>query len=180
MEMGVGGTGNSPLGRVAMRPAAAGALAGLVLLTGCNTIPQLTAVVTGGAAGAATANPAVGFAVGVATDAAANFVVRYYGRTRQGAEQDVIAQLAGALPVGDEASWKIHHFIPLGDEHGELRVVNVIDSPLATCRRVIFSVDEGKVPKLKQAWYATDICKDAKAWKWAAAEPAVARWGFLQ
>ena len=160
------------------RPMAA--LTCAALLAGCNTIPQVTAVIAGGAAGGATGNPAVGFAVGVATDAAANYVVRYYGRARQGAEQDVIAQLAGSLPVGDEASWQINHFIPIGDEHGKLRVVEVTDTKLATCRHVIFSVDEGKPPKLQRSWYATDICKDAKAWKWATAEPAVPRWGFLQ
>jgi hypothetical protein len=155
-------------------------MSGSLLLGGCNNIAQISAVVTGGAAGAATASPAIGFAVGVAVDAAVNYVVRYYGRARQGAEQDVIAQLAGALPVGDEASWKIHHFIPLGDEHGALRVVKAIDTPLATCRHVIFSVDEGTPPKLHRAWYTTDICKNTNGWKWAAAEPAVARWGFLQ
>ena len=153
---------------------------GLCLLTGCNTIPQLTAVVTGGAAGAATGNPAVGFAVGVATDAAANYVVRYYGRVRQGAEQDLIAQLAGGLPLNDKASWEIHHFIPIGDEHGELRVVSIADTKLVTCRHVIFSVDEGSKERPRRSWYATDICRGPEEWKWAAAEPAVARWGFLQ
>ena len=163
-----------------MRMRAAVPLAGLLLLAGCKSIPQFTAVVTGGVAGAATASPAVGFLVGVATDAAANYVVRYYGRVRQGAEQDVIAQLAGGIPVGDKASWKIEHVIPLGNEHGELQVVDVTDSSLATCRHVLFSVDEGKPPKLTRSWYATDICKGPKEWKWATAEPAVARWGYLQ
>ena len=42
--------------------------------------------------------------------------------TRQGAEQDAIAQAAGELPVGGEAEWKIEHTIPIGNEHGRLRV----------------------------------------------------------
>jgi hypothetical protein len=107
-------------------------------------------------------------------------VVRWYGRTRQGAEQDVIAQLAGGLPLHDKASWEIRHFIPLGNEHGELRVVSETETKLATCRHVIFSVDEGSKEKPQPSWYATDICKGPKEWTWAAAEPAVARWGFLQ
>lgn len=155
-------------------------LAAVLLLGGCNTVPQIAAVVTGGTAGAATGNPAVGFAVGVATDAAANYVVRYYGRTRQQAEQDAIAEVAGPLPPGAGATWKIEHDIPIGNEHGALQVVRQIDNPLALCKQVVFSVDEGKADKLKRAWYSADICHQADKWKWASAEPAVERWGFLQ
>jgi hypothetical protein len=150
------------------------------LLAGCSTVPEITGVVTGGALGAATANPAVGFAVAVATDAAATAVVQYYGRATQGAEQDAIAQVAGGLPIGTSADWKIDHFIPIGDEHGHLVVTRVIDSPLATCKEIVFSVDEGAPKAPKPNWYVTDVCKEADTWKWAAAEPAVPRWGYLQ
>jgi hypothetical protein len=155
-------------------------LAAFVLLAGCNATVQVAAVVGGGAAGGLTANPAVGFAVGVAIDAGATYVVRYYGRTRQGAEQDAIAQVAGDLPIGTEAAWKIEHTIPIGDEHGQLRVVRAIDSPLAACKEIAFSVDEGKGAKLQRSWYISDVCRQAERWKWASAEPAVERWGFLQ
>jgi hypothetical protein len=106
--------------------------------------------------------------------------VRYYGRSRQGAEQDAIAEIAGGLPVGTEAAWKIEHTIPIGNEHGRLQVVRTIDSPLAACKEIAFSVDEGKGDRLQRSWYTTNICKQARVWKWAAAEPAVERWGFLQ
>jgi hypothetical protein len=152
----------------------------MILLAGCTSSAQITAVVTGGVAGAATGSPAVGFLVAVATDAGANYVVRYVGRTRQGAEQDAIAQVAGDLPIGTEADWKIEHTIPIGNEHGRLQVVRVIDSPLASCKEIAFSVDEGKAEKLHRAWFTTDVCKDAQTWKWSSAEPAVERWGFLQ
>lgn len=158
----------------------AGPLVAIVLLAGCKAAPQIAAAVTGGAAGAATGNPALGFAVGVATDAGANYAFRYISRTRQGAEQDAIARVAGDLPVGTEASWKIEHTIPIGDEHGRLRVVRAIDSPLATCKEIAFSVEEGKADKLKSNWFISDICKQNETWKWALAEPAVQRWGFLQ
>ena len=39
------------------------ALGGLVLLSGCASVARVSAVVTGGVAGAASGNPAVGFAV---------------------------------------------------------------------------------------------------------------------
>jgi hypothetical protein len=155
-------------------------LAAILLLAGCKAAPQIAAVVTGGAAGAATGNPAVGFAVGVATDAGANYAFRYISRTRQGAEQDAIAQIAGDLPVGTEASWKIEHTIPIGDEHGRLRIVRAIDSPLAACKEIAFSVEDGKGDKMKRTWFTSSVCKQSEEWKWAAAEPAVERWGFLQ
>ncbi|WP_428486077.1 hypothetical protein [Rhodopila sp.] len=143
-------------------------------------MPEIAAVVVGGATGGATANPAIGFAVGVATAAAATAAVQYYGRSRQGAEQDAIARVAGDLPVGGTADWKIEHTIPLGDEHGQLRVTRLIDSPLAECKEVAFSVAEGSRKAAKLNWFTTDVCKSADTWTWAAAEPAVERWGYLQ
>jgi hypothetical protein len=175
--MGIGGTGDCAVGLVTVR---LGAFLLLAVLAGCSSTPQIIAVVSGGTTGAATGNPALGFAVGVAVDAGATYVLRYYGRSRQGAEQDAIAQVAGDLPVGTKATWKIEHTIPIGDEHGQLRVVRAIDSPLAACREIAFSVDEGEGDKLKRAWFTSDICKQAETWKWASAEPAVERWGFLQ
>jgi hypothetical protein len=178
--MGIGRTGDGPVGFVAMTMRRAMPLFAVVLLAGCKAAPQIAAVVTGGVAGAATGSPAVGFAVGVATDAGANYAFRYISRTRQGAEQDAIARVAGDLPVGGEAAWKIEHTIPIGNEHGRLRIVRVIDSPLTVCKEVAFSVEEGEGDKVQRALFTTDICKQADIWKWASAEPAVERWGFLQ
>jgi len=175
MEVGVGGTGDRSVGRVAVSLRVV-SLAAVVLLAGCSSTSEIAAVISGGAAGAATGSPAVGFLVGVAVDAGANYVVRYYGRSRQGAEQDAIAEVAGDLPVGTEADWKIEHTIPIGDEHGRLRVVRAIDSPLAACKEIAFSVDDGS----KRTWFTSDVCKQAVGWKWASAEPAVERWGYLQ
>ena len=71
-------------------------------------------------------------------------------------------QVAGDLPVGGEAVWKIEHTIPIGNEHGRLRVVRVINSPLAICKEVAFSVEEGEGEKLKRALFTTDICRQAE------------------
>ena len=151
-----------------------------MLLAGCSSASQIAGVVTGGLVGVASGSPAVGFAVGVVTDAGASYTFRYIARTRQGAEQDAIAQVAGELPIGSEAAWKIEHTIPTGNEHGQLRVVRAIDSPLAACKEIMFSVDEGKGEKLERQWFTSDVCKQEEAWKWASAEPAVERWGYLQ
>ncbi len=177
--MGVGRTGYGTVGLAAVRPRHL-PLVGALLLASCKAAPQIAAAVGGGAAGVATGNPAVGFAVAVATDAAATAVVQYYGRTRQQAEQDAIAEAAGMLAPGGRATWKIEHDIPIGNEHGSLQVVRQIDNPLALCKQVVFSVDEGNGEKLKRAWYSADICHQANRWKWASAEPAVERWSYLQ
>jgi hypothetical protein len=155
-------------------------LALLPLLAGCKAIPDIAAVISGAAAGGTTGNPAVGFAVGVAVDAAAAAGVRYVGRSRQQAEQDAIAQAAGELRSDDAGPWRIEHDIPIGNEHGELRVVRQIDSPLAACKEIVFSVDDGAGPDATRSWYTASIFRQAHRWKWASAEPAVERWGFLQ
>jgi len=157
-----------------------GLLCLLPLLMGCKAAPDIAAVISGAAAGGATGNPAIGFAVGVAVDAAGSAAVRYVGRSRQQAEQDAIAEAAGELRLGGAAPWRVEHDIPIGNEHGELRVVRQIGSPLAACKEIVFSVDDGAGPDATRSWYTASICRQADRWKWASAEPAVERWGFLQ
>ena len=163
--------------RATLRPAVA-LIAGATLLAGCSSLGDITGAAVGIAAGTGSVNPAVGLAVGIATAAAADEGFKYLGRRRQQAEQDAIAAVAGDLPEGMTAPWRIRHDIPIGNEHGEVRVVRVIDNPLAVCREIVFSVLDD--PPTPPAYYTTSICQQAKQWKWAAAEPAVERWGYLQ
>jgi hypothetical protein len=178
--MGFGGACHGPLGFAAVirRLLVAVLLCGTV--TACKSTGQIAGLVAGGATGGATGNPAIGFAVGIAVDAGTTWAVRYYGRERQGAEQDAIAAVAGELPVGTKADWKINHTIPIGDEHGRLEVTREIDTKLAPCKELAFSVDEGDEKAPKRHWYITSICRSDQTWQWAAAEPAVPRWGYLQ
>ena len=174
--MGDCGTGDGALGRAAVR--AAVALAALLLLGGCNNVADLTALATGAAAGGATASPAVGFMVGVGTRAAVGAGLDYLTRRRQQAEQDAIAEAAGALAEGGRAAWRVRHDIPIGNEGGEVEVVAALDTALAACREIVFSVADD--PPAEPAWFRTTICRQDAGWKWALAEPAVPRWGFLQ
>lgn len=160
------------------RPIAA--LAILALVPGCKAVGQIAGVAAGLATGAATSNPAAGFAVGVATNAGVDELVKWFGRSRQGAEQDEIAAIAGGLNVGESHAWRIRHTIPFGNEHGELRVARVIANPLTTCKEIIFSVDEGSARAPERQFFTTAVCWQGSRWKWAAAEPAVQRWGYLQ
>jgi hypothetical protein len=161
-----------------MRPRAAAALLLALLTAGCSSIGTITGLAGGAAAGTATASPAVGYAVGIGVRAATDYTVRYVGRVRQRAEQDAIAEVAGDLAPGAVAPWRVDHTIPIGNEHGSVRVTRVIDNRLATCKELVFSVDAN--PPTPPAWYTTSICRQTQRWKWAAAEPAVERWGFLQ
>ncbi len=63
-----------------------------------------------------------------------------------------------------------------------MQIVRAIDNPLAECREIAFSVEDPPDPP---SWFDASICKQTFAqgeqrWKWATAEPAVERWGFLQ
>ncbi len=154
-----------------------GLVAGVLLLGGCSSFANIVGLATGAAAGGASVNPAVGYVVAVGTAAAADAAFKWVARTRQRAEQDAIAAVAGPLPEGQVATWKIRHDLPFGNEHGEVQVVRDLATPLATCKEIVFSViDEPDPP----AHYATTLCQQPDHWKWALAEPAVERWGFLQ
>jgi hypothetical protein len=154
------------------------ALLVLALLPGCRTVAELTGLATGGAAGAATASPAIGYAVGIGTAVAADELYKWIGRSRAHGEQEAIAAAAADLPEGGAAPWFVSHTIPIGDEGGEVRVVRIIETSLATCREIVFSVVD--LPAEAPPWYATTICRDPTGSHWALAEPAVDRWGFLQ
>jgi len=142
---------------------------------GCDDVATIAAVAGGSASGAATGNPAIGFAVGVGISAGANFLADYVTRVRTGAEQDVIADAAADLPAGAAAPWAIRHTIPIGNEQGQVHVVDVVTTPIATCKDVIISVADEGAAQNYMAW----VCRNPQGWKWATAEPAVARWGTL-
>lgn len=175
--MGAGGAGDRAVGRLAVRVRVAAALGAVLLVSGCKDISEVAGIASGSATGAATGNPAIGFAVGVAVGTVSTFVSDYYSRVLAGSEQDVIAEAAGSVSVGGEAPWRIRHFIPLGNEHGNLWVVDEINTPIAVCREVVFSVVDGKGPP---PMYSVDVCRDPKGWKWATADPAVSRWSVMQ
>jgi len=158
-----------------VRRAAAALLLCPALLGGCEAVPGVVGAVTGIASGGFTANPAVGVIIGIGASAATDALLKYVGRARQGEAQDAIAAAAGPLPPGGAAPWRTDHTIPIGNARGEVRLVREIANPLTPCREVMFSVEEDEA----RAWYLTQVCRDDRGWRWAAAEPAVDRWGAL-
>ena len=102
------------------------------------------------------------------------------GRLRRRHPQDALASAAGGLQPGASTSWAIHHKLPLLDDvHGRVTVIRDIPNRLAPCKEVVFVLLGGK-RDLPIGAYTTPICQDSTGWRWAAAEPAVRRWGYLQ
>jgi surface antigen len=182
--MGGGGTRNATLGRAAVIRLRFLVPAALAVLSACanNSTAENSAGPIGGAAvglGVAgiTADPFVAYAAGVGAQAAITALQKYLSRKVHQGEQNDIAATAGALQPGQSAPWQIRYEIPIDREHGDLTVIKTIDSSLATCKQVAFTV----IAAHATAIYITSVCRDSDgAWQWAQSEPAVARWGFLQ
>jgi len=182
--MGDGRAGDGALGRLAVRRWLAGAA--LLALAGCDVATQNSAGPLGGAAvgfgvSGITANPFVGYAAGIGAQAAITALQKYLSRKLHQGEQDNIAAAVAVLQPGESAPWRINFAIPIGAEHGDVTVTRVVDSPLTVCKDVAFTVIDGKKPNSSRGIYITSACRDSDGtWRWAEAEPAVARWGFLQ
>jgi hypothetical protein len=152
----------------------------LPVLAACSSAGGIAGAVAGAATGAVSMNPVVGYAVAVGVRAGTDSAVSYVMRSRQNAEQTAIAAVAGPLPPGVIMPWAIEHDIPIGDEHGEVQVARLISTPLAVCEEIVFSVARHKAPQPNDPHYVATTCHQADGWRWASAEPAVARWGVLQ
>ena len=155
-------------------------------LIGCNSlVTASTADVAGvagaGIASAVTKSPALATGIGLGVAAGANAGLQYVERDVHRAEQDRIADAAGALDPGVVGQWSVTHDIPIEDnEHGDLVVTRLIGSQDFSCKEIVFSVDTVADKAPHRAFYTATVCLDGKTWKWASAEPATARWGSLQ
>jgi hypothetical protein len=150
------------------------------LLAGCSSIGGFTGAAAGIATGAVTTNPAIGVGVGVAVQAATDAAVQRIYRDMQDSEQTLIAKAAGTMALGETRAWTIHYSISFFDEHGQVRVLKQTDNALTSCREVAFSVISGKAESPTSQWFLTQVCRNSdEQWLWAAAEPAVGRWGAL-
>ena len=148
-------------------------------LAGCSSIGGFLGAGAAFITGAATANPIVGISVGIGVKAAADQGLQYIAKRKHRSEQDAIAEVVRDMQPGQRARWEHAHRIGSGVDRGEVRVVRTIETPLATCRELLFSVErDGEKPRVD--WFTTTACRNGDVWRWAAAEPAVERWGNLQ
>jgi len=161
--------------------------AGLGLASaGCSSLLSEGSATAAGVAGTAVAatvtrNPAVSAGIGLGVLAVAQAGVRAVERDYHGHQQDLIAGIAGELPVGQVAPWQSRHFVELEpDESGKVTVSRVISATGLSCKEIVFSVDHTNDSATVSSFYVATICKDSLKWRWATAEPATARWGNLQ
>ncbi len=148
----------------------------MAMVAGCQFVPDAAGVVAAAGSGSVTANPAVGIGVGIAVRSGVLALTNYLDRKRRAGEQDAIAYAAGSAPIGSSRAWEIRHTIPYGNERGMLEPVREFATPLATCREIVFTVDDDGEREV----FTTTLCREGATWRWAAAEPAVDRWGYLQ
>ncbi|MDM0018147.1 hypothetical protein [Variovorax saccharolyticus] len=160
---------------------AGAALGSALLLSACASVGGITGAVAGIASGSASGNPAVGVAVGIGVQAGIDATIKTVLRRWSQEEQARIAALVGSLETGQQGPWEVRHAVPYADEQGEVRVVRAFTTPLADCKEALFSVDDVAVRLAGQPrpYYVTTVCRGTQGWKWAVAEPAVARWGVL-
>jgi hypothetical protein len=165
----------------ARRPAAALALVlAAVPLAGCGSLGDVVGAVTGTAAAAGSANPALGVAIGVGARAVAAYGIRTVARRWHRTEQDALAAAVGEMEPGEVRPWEVRHALPIGDRRGEVRVLRAVETPLARCKEALFSVASGRGAGETRRWFVASACRQAEGWKWAVAEPATERWGSLQ
>jgi hypothetical protein len=151
-------------------------------LSGCGSLlvegaSDAAGVASAGAASAITKNAAIAAAVGLGAQSVALEGAHYLERRVHRAEQDAIAVAAGPLLPGAVAQWSIKHTLPLEDnEKGQIAVSRIIGNGTFLCKEIVFSVETPK----RRDFYVATVCRAGDTWKWATAEPAVARWGGLQ
>jgi hypothetical protein len=150
------------------------------LTAGCGSIGAAAGAIAGVTTGVVSSNPAIGIGVGIAVQAATDEAVNREMKSLHGDQQDAIAVVAGVSTVGESQPWSVKHTLPIENGHGQVHVLREFSSALATCREFAFSVADGDKPDAHQDWFIASACKQESGWKWASAEPAVARWGNLQ
>jgi hypothetical protein len=151
-----------------------------MMTTGCQSIGAASGAAAGVATGAVTTNPAIGIGVGIAVQAATDEAVKRTTRRLHQDQQDAIATIVGELPVDESRTWRVKHWLPVENGRGQVRVTRAFATPLALCKDFLFSVAHGDGSNAHEDWYAASACRQGQRWKWANAEPAVARWGNLQ
>ena len=179
--MGFGRTFDRSLGRAAViaRVRVCALLACTGLLAGCSSVGGFVGAAASILTGVATGNPVVGVSVGIGVKAATDQGLQYVSRRFSREEHEAIVGAAANAAPGESARWERERFIGSSVERGEVRVLRLIETPLATCKELLFSVERGgRNPGA--SWYTTTACRQGDRWVWAAAEPAVERWGNLQ
>lgn len=156
------------------------------LLGGCSSLLSETTSAGAGVAAAGisrgiTDNAGVVTGIGLGVQAAARAGLQYTQRKVHQAAQDHIAAVAGELPAGGVARWKVVHDLPIEDDgEGQVTVSRAFGGTGFACKEIVFSVEHARREGVTREFYTATVCRDGPTWKWATAEPATERWGSLQ
>ena len=71
-------------------------------------------------------------------------------------QQDVIAALAGAMPVGETRPWAVKHTLPIENGHGEVRVTRAFSSRSRCARSSCSRLQDGDGPGAHEDWYTRE------------------------
>ena len=161
------------------------ALLAALVAAGCSELvttgaSDVAGVLGGTAATALTSSPAAAAAAALGAQAGARTGVKHAQRNIHRDAQDLIAQAAGDLKIGQVGTWQTRDRTLERAQQGRVTVSRVISSGSMQCKEIIFSVDKEVEGAAQSAFYLTAICRDGAKWKWASAEPATERWGSLQ
>ena len=142
---------------------------------------DVAGVAGAGIASAVTKSATAGAAIGLGVRSLASEGVKYAERRVHRAEQDAIAAAAGPLAPGAVQAWSVRHSLPIEDDAaGQVAVSRAFGAGSIRCKEIVFSVEVAARGGPARAFYTATICQDGPVWRWATAEPAVARWGGLQ
>ncbi|WP_376099475.1 hypothetical protein ACE7GA_11460 [Roseomonas sp. CCTCC AB2023176] len=176
-----------PLRRVASARSALPLLLVVALLPSCSALQGEAAADVAGIGGAAVsdalgASGAAAAGIGLGVRAVTRAGLQYAQRRVRAAAQDRIATVAGPLRPGQVAAWSTDHALPLEpEERGRVAVTRTVSHDPLACKEIVFSVDvREREEDAARGFYTATICRAGTTWRWATAEPAVARWGNLQ
>lgn len=152
----------------------------LLPLAGCVAVgPVVTSLTTAGVAGtvgSATGSALAGALAGIGVSFGVDLGVDYGERLIQGNVQSAIASAAGPLAAGVAAPWQVAEWLPFTGRSGTVEVAREFGAAIP-CKDIIFTVADDREHRV----FATTLCRnDQGRWMWAAAEPSVHRWDFLQ
>lgn len=152
------------------------ALAFSLVACGCSSLADIAGTASAVTAGAATGNPAVAIGVGGVVRGSIDATEKAYARVNARHTHELITAVAAPLSPGESGNW--HEAFRFSDDvSGRVEVTRLIESKLAVCKELAFTIDgdpQEVVP------YRGAICRTTGDWRWAMAEPSTERWSVLR
>ena len=151
-------------------------LAACLGASGCSSLADIAGTASAVTAGAATGNPAVAIGVGGVVRGSIDATEKYYARVNARHTHELITAVAAPLSPGEAGNWHEPHRFS-DDVSGRVEVTRLIESKLATCKELAFTID-GDPDEIVP--YHGAICRTTGEWRWAMAEPSTERWSVLR